>query len=184
MPLRAFPERGHRRGHAADPSRRRRPVPATGRTMAEIAANSTRSHSTKLRSPALRQVAIHYGLATLAIALALAVRFALSSLLTAETSYLFFLPAILIGSAFGGWGPGIFATVLGLVLGLFFFADIRSISPADARQRGDIHASSASAPRGAASCCIALALPRRRMPTRPPRARLILNPFSTPSPRP
>jgi len=99
--------------------------------MAEIAANSTRSHSTKLRSPALRQVAIQYGLATLAIALALAVRFALSSLLTAETSYLLFLPAILIGSAFGGWGPGIFATVLGLVLGLLFFADIRSISPAE-----------------------------------------------------
>ena len=68
---------------------------------------------------------------------------------------MFFIPAILIGSALGGWGPGIFATVLGLLTRLVLrrrrsvhfrlpIASTRSHSPW-----------SASAPRGAANCCAA-----------------------------
>jgi len=86
---------------------------------------------TKLQIPALRGVMKQYGIAILAIALALAVRLALTSILRGEASYLFFLPAILIASALGGLGPGIFATVLGLLLGLFLIADFRSVSTAD-----------------------------------------------------
>jgi two-component system sensor kinase FixL len=41
------------------------------------------------------------------------------------------LPAILIASAMGGWGPGVFATVFGLLLSLFFIADYRALSSAD-----------------------------------------------------
>jgi K+-sensing histidine kinase KdpD len=67
-----------------------------------------------------RGVAAQYGIATVAIAVALIMRFALASVLAGEASYLFFFPAILIASAVGGWGPGIFATFLGLLLGLFF----------------------------------------------------------------
>ena len=59
------------------------------------------------------------------------VRVALASVLEGEASYLFFFPAVLIASAFGGWGPGVFATILGLLLGLFFVADYRTLASAD-----------------------------------------------------
>ena len=78
-----------------------------------------------------RGVAAHYGIATGAIAIALGIRVALASVLAGEASYLFFFPAILIASAVGGWGPGIFATLLGLLLALFFVTDDRSLSNAD-----------------------------------------------------
>jgi two-component system, LuxR family, sensor kinase FixL len=79
----------------------------------------------------LRRAALPYGVAVVAIALAVAVKLGLASILSGEASYLFFLPAILVASALGGWGPGLLATVLGLLLGLFFVADFRSISTAD-----------------------------------------------------
>lgn len=79
----------------------------------------------------LRGAALAYGVAVVAIALAVAVKLGLASILSGEASYLFFLPAILVASALGGWGPGLLATVLGLLLGLFFVADFRSISTAD-----------------------------------------------------
>jgi two-component system sensor kinase FixL len=99
--------------------------------MTEVAAKSTQSRLMSLRLPVLRSVVMHYGIAILAIALALALRLALASILAGEASYLFFLPAILIASALGGLGPGLFATVLGLLLGLFFVVDFRVLSPAD-----------------------------------------------------
>ena len=72
-----------------------------------------------------------YGIAFAAIAAALAVRLALESVLAGQASYLFFLPAVLIASAVGGWGPGVFATVLGLVCGLVFMIDVRAAGAAD-----------------------------------------------------
>jgi two-component system, LuxR family, sensor kinase FixL len=56
---------------------------------------------------------------------------ALASALEGTASYLFFIPAILISSAVGGWGPGAFATFLGLLLGLFLVADYRTLTNAD-----------------------------------------------------
>lgn len=78
-----------------------------------------------------RRIVEQYAMAVIAIAVALVVRVALASVLNGEASYLFFLPAILIASAFGGWGPGLFATIVGLLLGLFFVADFRTASSAD-----------------------------------------------------
>ena len=78
-----------------------------------------------------RRVAEQYGIAFIAIVVAAIVRVALSSVLSGEASYLFFFPAVLIASAIGGWGPGIFATILGLLLGLFFITDYRALSNAD-----------------------------------------------------
>ena len=72
-----------------------------------------------------------YVIAIVAIAVALGLRLALASVLRGEASYLFFFPAILIASAFGGWGPGFLATVLGLLLGVFFVADFRALASAD-----------------------------------------------------
>jgi len=81
--------------------------------------------------PASLRVIRQYGIAILAIALALAVKLALASVLKGEASYLFFLPAILIASALGGWGPGLLATVLGLMLGLYFVVDVRALTTPD-----------------------------------------------------
>ena len=81
--------------------------------------------------PVPRGIIAPYGIAIIAIAVALVLRLALASVLQGEASYLFFFPAILIASAFGGWGPGSLATILGLLLGLFFVADFRALSSAD-----------------------------------------------------
>ena len=72
-----------------------------------------------------------YGIAILAIALALGLKLALASELHGEASYLFFMPAILIASALGGWGPGLLAMALGLILGLYFVGDIRQIATSE-----------------------------------------------------
>jgi len=72
-----------------------------------------------------------YGIAILAIALALGLKLALASELHGEAAYLFFTPAILIASALGGWGPGLLATALGLILGLYFIGDIRQIATSE-----------------------------------------------------
>jgi two-component system, LuxR family, sensor kinase FixL len=78
-----------------------------------------------------RRVGEQYGIAVIAIVVAAIARLALSSVLSGEASYLFFFPAVLIASAIGGWGPGVFATILGLLLGLFFISDNRALSGAD-----------------------------------------------------
>jgi two-component system sensor kinase FixL len=72
-----------------------------------------------------------YGIAILAIALALGLKLALASKLHGEASYLFFMPAILIASALGGWGPGLLATSLGLLLGIYFIIVANSVMPSD-----------------------------------------------------
>jgi len=83
----------------------------------------------KLSAP--RSIIEQYGIAVMAIAAALVIRVAFSSALNGQASYLFFFPAILIASAFGGWGPGIFATILGLLLGVFFVTDSRVVTASD-----------------------------------------------------
>ena len=65
-----------------------------------------------------RGILEQYGIAVIGVALALAVRLALTSVLSGQESYLFYFPAVLVASAAGGWGPGVFATLLGLALGL------------------------------------------------------------------
>jgi two-component system, LuxR family, sensor kinase FixL len=84
-----------------------------------------------LRLSASRHVLEQYSIAVIAIAVALVIRLALSSALGGQASYLFFFPAILIASAFGGWLPGIVATVIGLVLALFLVTDARVLTGAD-----------------------------------------------------
>jgi two-component system, LuxR family, sensor kinase FixL len=99
--------------------------------MAEIAGKLQRMRSARLSLPLLRQIAADYGLAALAIALALVLDLALEPILHGHAVYLFFMPAILLGSAMGGWGPGTFATVLGLLIGLLTIADFHALMPPD-----------------------------------------------------
>ncbi len=100
-----------------------------------MAETSPRSQSfaalTGLAPPAWRKIAGQYGIAILAIAVGLAIEMALADVLRGQGSYLFFIPAILIASAVGGWGPGLLATALGVILGLFLIKDFHFLSPAD-----------------------------------------------------
>jgi two-component system, LuxR family, sensor kinase FixL len=88
--------------------------------------------SSFLQPGAWWRVAWPYGAAILAVAAGLAVKLALASVLSGEASYLLFVPAVLIASALGGWGPALLATALGLALSLFFVAEARPLVAADA----------------------------------------------------
>jgi two-component system, LuxR family, sensor kinase FixL len=95
-------------------------------------------HSPSLEPKALlqfafwRRIAWQYGVAVVAIAIGVAIKLAFDSVLRGEASYVLFVPAVLIASALGGWGPGLLATALGAALGLFFVAQTRQLGAADA----------------------------------------------------
>jgi two-component system sensor kinase FixL len=81
--------------------------------------------------PERGRILAYYAIAGVAAIIGLAVMLALISLLRGEVSYLFFVPATLIASALGGFGPGLFATALGLALGVAYIAADRALSTAD-----------------------------------------------------
>ncbi|WP_292037074.1 MULTISPECIES: sensor histidine kinase [unclassified Brevundimonas] len=58
------------------------------------------------------------GAALLVAGVAVLVRLNLSEALDEQASFLIFVPAVVVGAAFGGAGPGVFATLLGLSSGL------------------------------------------------------------------
>ena len=93
-----------------------------------------RSYAAKavLNSSSPLRVIEQYSIALVAIVVALVVRLVLGATLGGQASYLFFMPAILIGSAFGGWGPGLFATAVSLLVGLLLVASDHAVSAADA----------------------------------------------------
>lgn len=99
--------------------------------MAEFTADPNRSHSRKVASAALRRFAIEYGLTAIAVGLAAVLLVALGKILGSQAGYIFFVPAVLIGSALGGWMPGIFATVAGMLIGVLFLADYGTFSLAN-----------------------------------------------------
>jgi two-component system, LuxR family, sensor kinase FixL len=75
-----------------------------------------------------RQSLVLYGLAASAVAIALAARVLLAPILHDQAPYLFFVPAILVASGFGGLGPGLVATTLSLALSLSFIADFPGLT--------------------------------------------------------
>jgi two-component system, LuxR family, sensor kinase FixL len=96
--------------------------------MAEIAAHS---HPSGAARPGLRRMTIEYGLAIAAVAVAAALRFALDPVLHGQGGFLLFVPAILLGSALGGWKAGVVTTSLGLLVGVLFIVASRSPVTAD-----------------------------------------------------
>ena len=80
---------------------------------------------------AWRLIRTPYGIAVWASAIAGGIRFSLDTILSGQASHIFFVPAILVASAVGGWGPGILATILGLFFGIYFVADCRTGLPGD-----------------------------------------------------
>lgn len=96
--------------------------------MAEITAHS---HAPGTARPMLRRISIEYGLAIAAVAVAAILRFALDPVLHGQGGFLFFVPAILVGSAFGGWKAGVVTTSFGLLLGVLFIVAARPPVTAD-----------------------------------------------------
>ncbi len=68
------------------------------------------------RSPALR-----YGVAVIVVLAAFVIRYAIYGDFQNRLVFTFFVPAAVIAVWYGGLGPGIAATVLGLLLGDYFF---------------------------------------------------------------
>jgi two-component system, LuxR family, sensor kinase FixL len=72
-----------------------------------------------------------YATALLAVAVAWAVRIALEPVLQDHARYLLFVPAVLVAAGLGGWGPGLAATALGALLGLFAIVGVSDIATAE-----------------------------------------------------
>src|SRR5215470_11556975 len=76
----------------------------------------------------VRQEALRYALAPVAVALAFLVRRALTPILGDASPYLLFVPAVLTAAGLGGLGPGLLATGLSVVLGVFVITTSPSLS--------------------------------------------------------
>jgi two-component system sensor kinase FixL len=66
---------------------------------------------------------IWYGLAVALVAAACGVRAVFNPALMQEPPYLFFIPAVLIASGLGGFGPGFIATIMSVAVGGILFTD-------------------------------------------------------------
>ena len=71
--------------------------------------------------PYRRSTAMRYGVAVLAVLVAFAIRYAIYGDLQNRLVFVFFVPAAMVAVWYGGIGPGVVATVLGLLLGDYFF---------------------------------------------------------------
>ena len=70
-----------------------------------------------------RPAAFRYGLAFLAIALALLLRFILWPLLSSDVPFLLLWPAVMVCAWYGGVGPGLLATLLSALAGWYFLLE-------------------------------------------------------------
>jgi two-component system sensor kinase FixL len=77
----------------------------------------------------LRRDVLLYAIALVAVAAALALWIALRPILQDHSPYLFFVPAVVAAAGLGGWGPGLAATALGALLGLFIVTGLSDVSP-------------------------------------------------------
>jgi two-component system sensor kinase FixL len=76
----------------------------------------------------VRREVLCYALAPFAVALAFLARLALTPILGDASPYLLFVPALLAAAGLGGLGPGLLATGLSVVLGLFVITASPSLS--------------------------------------------------------
>ena len=67
-------------------------------------------------APYRRSPAARYGLAVVAVVLAAAAKWLVDPALEAESPFLLFVVAIVVGAWFGGLGPGLFAPGLALMV--------------------------------------------------------------------
>ena len=64
---------------------------------------------------------VRYGVAVLAVALALGLKLLIDPLLVQETPFLLVFAAVMVSAWFGGFGPGVFATGLAVLITDYFF---------------------------------------------------------------
>ncbi len=102
-----------------------------------------------------RGAILRYGLAPTLVALGLAVRVLLSSILPNEAIFLYFMPAVLVSAGIGGLGPGLLATALSVAAVLMRLGDPMPAVGIRPGQRHCLYDSCRSACPGAASCCTA-----------------------------
>lgn len=76
--------------------------------------------------PYRRSAAKRYGVAVLAVIVACALRYVLYGDLSMRLAFTFFVPAAIVAAWYGGLGPGMLATVSGLLVGIFFVLSPRS----------------------------------------------------------
>ncbi|MDQ3651742.1 MAG: DUF4118 domain-containing protein [Acidobacteriota bacterium] len=67
------------------------------------------------------QLFLRYGVAVLAVALAVALRLVLQPLLGEQAPLLLFTLAVIVSAWFGGLGPGLLATALSASIGSYLF---------------------------------------------------------------
>jgi two-component system, LuxR family, sensor kinase FixL len=75
--------------------------------------------------------ALAYSLAVGCVAIAFAIQLIVFTTLREQSPFLFFSPAVLAAGALAGFGPGMVACGLGLVLGIGFFTEISGLSSSD-----------------------------------------------------
>src|ERR1700756_1420133 len=75
-----------------------------------------------------RREGLRYALAPFAVALAFLARLALTPILGDASPHPLFVPAVLTAAGLGGLGPGLLATGLSVVLGLFVITPFPSLS--------------------------------------------------------
>ena len=92
---------------------------------------SSRAPSTNPPAKSWRRDAVGYGVAVGSVALVIAVRWLLAAVVSDESLYLMFVPAVLLAAGVGGLGPGLAATALALLLGLFVLPGHSQIAVAD-----------------------------------------------------
>ncbi len=71
--------------------------------------------------PFRRSIVMRYGVAVLAVIVAFAIRYLIYGDLQNRLVFTFFVPAAMVAAWYGGVGPGVLATVLGLLLADYFF---------------------------------------------------------------
>ncbi len=77
---------------------------------------------------ARRATLTHYVIAPAAVALAFIIHWMFAPFLQRESTFIFFVPAVLAAASVGGIGPGLLATGLSLAVGLFLVAQAISTS--------------------------------------------------------
>jgi PAS domain S-box-containing protein len=70
-----------------------------------------------------RSIILRYGIVPIAVAVALVLRHVVASLVGAEFYFLFLWPAVIFCAWYGGFGPGLFATVLSAFAANFFYLE-------------------------------------------------------------
>jgi len=84
--------------------------------------------------PYRRTAVMRYGVATIVVFAAFMMRYLIYGDLNNRLAFTFFVPAAMVAAWYGGVGPGLFATLMGVVLGAYFFLPDMALWPPGVRE--------------------------------------------------